>query len=177
MALTVSRLRKALEVMDEAELRELVETLYKASTDNKRLLASQLEGDSSELLEAYVKELQKCFDPEKSELKVAPAKKALQNYLRVASPLEALQAKIRYVRIALVYWNEVAYWTENHDTTLGKMFEEITQGALRYIEHQDLLDSVHKLGQEFITQEKTYGYFDWHVGIYRNFEDHLDASS
>lgn len=164
-------------MMDEAELRELIEALYKASTDNKRLLAAQLEGDSSELLEAYVKVLQKCFDPKKSELKVAPVRKALQNYLRVASPLEALQAKIRYVRTALAYWDKVAYWTEQHDTALGNMFAEITHGTLQYTEHQDLLELVHKLGQEFIAQEKKYGYFDWQVEIYRSFEDKLDVNT
>jgi hypothetical protein len=177
MALTPSRLRKALEVMDEAELRELIEILYRASTDNKRLLAAQLEGNNSELLEVYIKALQKCFDPKKSELKVAPARKALQNYLRVASPLEALQAKIRYVRTALAYWDEVAYWTEQHDTALGNMFEEIAHGTLQYTEHQDLLESVHKLGQEFIAQEKKYGYFDWQVEIYKSFKDDLGADS
>lgn len=177
MALTVAQLRKVLEVMDETELRELIEALYKASTDNKRFLTSRLEGDNSELLEVYVKELGKCFDPKKGELRVAPAKKALQNYLRVASPIETLQAKIRYVRAALGYWNKLPYWSENHDTTLGNMFKDITQTALDYSDHYELLDSAHQIGEDFIKQEQKFGYFDWHVQIYKDFVEALGRQS
>lgn len=169
MALTAAQLRKALEVLDEAELRELIEALYKASTDNKRFLTSRLDGDNSELLEVYVTELGRCFNPKKGELRVAAARKALQNYLRVASPTEALQAKIRYVGAALEYWHHRPHWSENHDTTLGNIFKDITQTALDYPDQQHLLDSVHQLGRDFIQQEQKFGYFDWHVQIYRDF--------
>lgn len=93
MALTAAQLRKALEVLDEAELRELIEALYKASTDNKRFLTSRLDGDNSELLEVYVTELGRCFNPKKGELRVAAAVKALQNYLRSPRPLRHFRPK------------------------------------------------------------------------------------
>lgn len=169
MPLTATQLRKALDVMDEAELRELIEALYKASIDNKRFLTSRLENDNSELFEVYVKELEKCFDPKKGELRVASAKKAMQNYFRVASPVEMLQAKIRYVGAALTYWQKLPYWPETHDTTLGNMFKDITNIALNYSEQKELLDNIHRIGQEFIKQEQKFGYFDWHVQIYKNF--------
>ena len=174
MPLTAIQLRKALDAMDESELRELIEALYKASTDNKRFLTSRLDNDNSELLEVYVKELEKCFDPKKGELKVSSAKKAMQNYLRVASPIEKLQAKIRYINAALKYWQKLLYWSENHDATLGNMFEDITNCALNYAEHQDLLDSIHRIGYKFVDQEQEFGYFDWHVQIYRDFVKALD---
>ncbi len=169
MALTVTQLRKTLETMDDSELRELIEALYQASSDNKRFLTAQLEADNSELLNIYVRELEKSFDPSKGELKVAAVKKSLQNYLRVASPIEATQARIRYVRAALSYWQKLPYWSENHYTTLGKMFQDIAHTALEYPERHELLASVHQLGQEFVRQERKYGYFDWHVKIYDDF--------
>ncbi|GAA4012101.1 hypothetical protein GCM10022631_24990 [Deinococcus rubellus] len=174
MPLTATQLRKALDVMDEAELRELIEALYKASTDNKRFLTSRLENDKSELLEVYVKELEKCFDPKKGELRVASAKKAMQNYLRVASPVEMLQAKIRYVGAALAYWQKLPYWPENHDTTLGNMLKDITNVALNYPEQSEILNNVHRIGREFIKQERKFGCFDWHVQIYKDFAKALE---
>lgn len=174
MPLTAIQLRKALDSMDESELRELIEALYKASTDNKRFLTSRLDNDNSELLAVYVKELEKCFDPKKGELRVASAKKAMQNYLRVASPIEILQAKIRYISAALEYWQKLPYWSENHDTTLGNMFEDITKCALDYSENQEVLDSVHCIGHKFIDQEQEFGYFDWHVKIYGDFIEALE---
>lgn len=167
--MTAARLRKALEVMDEADLRELVEALYRASADNRRFLVSRLEGDNGELLAVYVNELGRCFDPRKKELKVAPARKALQNYLRVSSPLEALQARILYVKAALGYWEKLPSWQESHETALGNMFRDIAQTALDFSDRPDVLDSVHQLGQNFIRQEKTFGYFDWHVALYKDF--------
>ena len=155
--------------MEESELRELIEALYKTSIDNKRFLTSKLDNDNSELLEVYVKELEKCFDPKKGELRVATVKKAMQSYLRVASPIEALQAKIRYIGVALEYWQKLPYWSENHFTTLGNMFEDVTKNGLDYSEHQEILDSIHRIGRQFIEQEKKFGYFDWNVKIYRNF--------
>lgn len=177
MALTAARLRKALEVMDEADLRELIEALYRASADNRRFLASRLEGDNSGLLEVYVNELGRCFDPRKNELKVAPVRKALQNYLRVTSPLETLQAKILYVRAALGYWEKLPYWQESHETTLGNMFKDITQAALDFSDRSEVLDSVHQLGQNFIRQEQKFGYFDWHVLLYKEFVGALAEQS
>ena len=174
MPLTVIQLRKALGAMDESELRELIEALYKASTDNKRFLTSRLENDNSELLAVYVKELEKCFDPKKGELRVASAKKAMQNYLRVASPIETLQAKIRYIGAALEYWQKLPYWPENHGTTLRNMFEDVAKYALEYPEHQDILDSIHRIGRKFIAQELEFGYFDWHLQIYRDFVKALE---
>lgn len=174
MPLTAIQLRKALDAMDESELRQLIETLYKASIDNKRFLTSKLDNDNSELLAVYVKELEKCFDPKKGELKVASARKAMQNYLRVASPIEMLQAKIRYIGAALEYWEKLPYWSESHDTTLGNMFEDIAKHALNYPENQELLDSIHRIGHKFIEQERKFGYFDWHVQIYRDFVKALE---
>lgn len=174
MAMTAAQLRKALDPMDAAELRELIQALYQASTDNKRLLTSKLEGDNSDLFEVYLRELEKCFDPKKGELKVALARKALQNYLRVASPIETLQAKIHYIQAAQRYWQKLPYWSESQETTLANMLKDITQTALEFSDHHELLDAVHAIGQEFIKQEKKFGYFDWHVQIYRNFVEALD---
>ena len=174
MPMTTIQLRKALDAMDESELRELIEALYKASTDNKRFLTSRLDNDNSELLAVYVKELEKCFNPKKGELRVASAKKAMQNYLRVASPIEMLQVKIHYIGAALEYWQKLPYWSENHDTTLGNMFEDIAKCALNYSEHQEILDSIHRIGRKFVEQERKFGYFDWHVQIYRDFVKALE---
>jgi hypothetical protein len=174
MPLTVIQLRKALDALDESELRELIHDLYKSSIDNKRFLTSKLENDNRELLAIYVKELEKCFDPKKGELRVASAKKAMQNYLRVASPIEMLQAKIRYIDTALEYWQKLPYWSENHDTTLGNMFDEVANYALDYSENQEILDGIHRIGHNFIAQEKKFGYFDWHVQIYRDFAKALE---
>ncbi|MGY2896471.1 hypothetical protein [Deinococcus sp. UYEF24] len=174
MPLTTIQLRKALNALDESELRELIEALYKASADNKRFLTSRLDNDNSELLAVYVKELEKCFDPKKGELRVASAKKAMQNYLRVASPIEMLQAKIRYIGTALEYWQKLPYWSENHDTTIGNMFEDIAKHALNYSENQQIIDSIHGIGHKFIEQEQEFGYFDWHVQIYRDFVKALE---
>jgi len=174
MPLTAIQLRRALDAMEESELRELIEALYKASIDNKRFLTSRLDNDNSELLEVYVRELEKYFDSKKGELRVATVKKAMQNYLRVASPIEALQAKIRYIGAALEYWQKLPYWSENHYTTLANMFEDVAKSGLNYSKHQEILDSIHIIGRQFIEQERIFGYFDWHVKIYRDFVKALD---
>ena len=98
----------------------------------------------------------------------------MQNYLRVASPIEMLQAKIRYIGAALECWQKLPYWSENHDTTLGNMFEDIAKCALNYSEHQEILDSIHRIGRKFVEKERKFGYFDWHVQIYRDFVKALE---
>ncbi|GHG08164.1 hypothetical protein GCM10017783_20940 [Deinococcus piscis] len=125
MALTLKQLRSALEHMDAPELRAVVEDLYKASIDNKRLLTAKLNGDISDLRGKLSQELEKAFrtSGRLPSMKVGGAKKALTAFVKVASPVEALDAELAYVEAGVACLNTYGDWPENNYTSMEKVFE------------------------------------------------------
>ncbi|CAM3678309.1 hypothetical protein DESA109040_19595 [Deinococcus saxicola] len=125
MPLTLTQLRKTVAGMDAPELRGLIEELFKASVTNKRLLTALLEGDSSDLLAKLDSELLKAFRDEgrMPTMRVGGAKKALSAYLKVASPVQALDAELRYVEAGIRCLNAYGGWPDNNYSSMQKVFE------------------------------------------------------
>lgn len=169
MAITLTRLRQALTGLSESELRDLVEELYGLNADNRRYLTARLHGDTGALLEAYSRSLQQAFNPRKRTFRVGEVSKALREYLRFASPLEALDARMQFVQASLEYWKVLPDWPEEQYGYLEDMFREVTVAALAFPDRPDLLARVEALGEEFVRQEEQFGYFDGHVRVFSEF--------
>jgi len=114
--LTLKALRQTLDDMDAPELRALVMELFRASAANKRLLTAKLEGDTSDLLAKLESELEKAFrtSGRRPTFKVGEARKALNTYLKVAAPQQALDAELRYVEAGVRCLNAYGDWPENN---------------------------------------------------------------
>ncbi|MCD0168723.1 hypothetical protein [Deinococcus sp. 23YEL01] len=174
MAMTLTRLRQALAGLSESELHVLVEELHGLNADNRRYLTARLDGDTGALLDAYVRALEQAFNPKKRTFRVAEVSKALREYLRFASPLEALEARMRFVRASLEYWKVLPDWPEEQYGYLEDMFREVTVGALAFPDRPDLLAGVEEIGEEFVRQEDAFGYFDGHVRVFSEFRRQLN---
>lgn len=131
MPLTLTSLRRTLADMDAPELRALLEDLYKASAANKRLLTAKLEGDNSELRAKLESELKKAFGtPERTAtFRVSGAKKALADYVKVAAPLDALDAELRYVEAAMDCLGTYGGWPDNNYSSTEKVWEGLLKRA------------------------------------------------
>ncbi|CAM4140360.1 hypothetical protein [Deinococcus marmoris] len=174
MPLTLTQLRKTVAEMDAPELQGLIEELFKANVTNKRLLTALLEGDSSDLLAKLDSELLKAFRDEgrMPTMKVGGAKKALAAYLKVASPIQALDAELRYVEAGIRCLNAYGDWPENNYSSMEKVFESALKRARTLdadaVPHKRLAALV-KDGDGF-----GYGFSDQLQWLYDEFMEELE---
>ncbi len=132
MSLTLPKLRSIIEEMDAPELRVLIEEIFKSTADNKRLLSAKLEGDNSELLNKLYTELLKTFEPKRGtpSLRLAPARKALRDYMKASTPLDALSAQLSYVEAGIRCTNKYGGISEAFCAGLSSVWRESLKHAL-----------------------------------------------
>lgn len=108
MPLTLTALRRSLQDMDSPELCGLIEQLFRASADNKRLLNALLDNDTSELRAKAEAEIARAFSLGRRTptLKTGGARAAIAAYAKVAAPLEVLTLQLQFVRAGLKCWQE-----------------------------------------------------------------------
>jgi hypothetical protein len=96
-----TRIKTSLKHLDHAALVEVVKLLYDKGDDNKMVLARYFDSEpTDDLLAPKVKRtIEKAFYTERGypDFKVGPARKALQGYLKVATPREAIEMELYYV--------------------------------------------------------------------------------
>ncbi len=96
-----TRIKASLKHLDQAALVEVIKLLYDKGDDNKMVLARYFDNESTDdLLAPKVKRvIDQAFYKERGypDFKVGPARKALQGYLKVASPEEATEMELYYV--------------------------------------------------------------------------------
>lgn len=94
--------------MDSPELCGLIEQLFRASADNKRLLTALLDNDTSELRAKAEAEIARAFALGKRTptLKTGGARAAIAAYAKVAAPLEVLTLQLQFVQAGLKWWHE-----------------------------------------------------------------------
>ncbi|MDB5044826.1 MAG: hypothetical protein JWQ08_876, partial [Deinococcus sp.] len=107
MSLTLAALRRSLQDMDAAELRGVIETVFKASTANKNLLTALLDNDTSGLRAKAEAEIVRAFHLGKRTptLKTSGARAASAAYATVAAPLEVLTLQLQFVQAGMDCWN------------------------------------------------------------------------
>jgi hypothetical protein len=95
-----TRIKASLRHLDQAALVEVIKLLYDKADDNKMMLARYFDSEpTDDLLAPKVRRIiDSAFYKERGypDFKVGPARKALQGYLRVASPREAIEMELYY---------------------------------------------------------------------------------
>ncbi len=174
MPLSKTNLRNRLEDMDAPELRVLIEDLFTASTDNKRLLTAKLEGDTSELLSKFQSELEKAFraSGRLPTMKVGGAKKALSAYVKVAAPAEALDAELQYVEAGVRCLHAYGDWPENNYNSMEGVFEQALKRAATLHPEQIPFKRLEQLVRK--ADHFGYGFSDQIKSLYRRFLEKLD---
>lgn len=162
MPLTLTQLRQTLSGMDAPELRALIEDLYKASVNNKRLLTAQLDGDTSDLRAKLDSELDKAFrtSGRTPTMRVSDAKKALSNYAKAAAPLDALSAELDYIEAAIACLGAYGGWPDNNYSSTEKVWEGLLKRAkklpdelLPHDRFRRIVKRAHNLGLDGIPYE------------------------
>ncbi len=163
--------------MDAPELRALIEDLFAASTDNKRLLTAKLEGDTSELLSKFQSELEKAFrvSGRLPTMKVGGAKKALGAYIKVAAPTQALDAELQYVEAGVRCLHAYGDWPENNYNSMEGVFEQALKRAAGLPRDQIPFERLRQLVKE--ADSFGYGFSDQLADLYGSFLEVLDEKA
>ncbi len=95
-----TRIKASLKHLDQAALVEVIKLLYDKGDDNKMVLARYFDSEpTDDLLAPKVKRaIEEAFYTERGypDFKVGPARKALQSYLKTATPREAIEMELYY---------------------------------------------------------------------------------
>ena len=174
MPLTLTQLRKTLADMDAPELRALIEDLYKANVTNKRLLTAKLEGDTGDLRAKLDSELDKAFRTtgRLPTMRVAGAKKALADFVKVAAPLEALDAELSYVEAGVACLHAYGDWPENNYSSMEKVWAAALKRARTLPEEQIPYSRLKQLVKD--ADGFGYGFSDEVTYEYDQFLEHME---
>jgi hypothetical protein len=176
---TWTRIKKELTRYDSSDLIEVIKSLYDLSKQNQAFLMGTVDQEAS--LEALkvpvIKAIAKAFDPPRGfpSFKPAEAKRAVQQFAKIAPQHEALEMMLHFVQSGIWATKQYGDIDEAFYISLEDMWESALELVLQLLEPQAELPRLKPILKS--AQGFGWGFTDQMNDLFASFMEKLEATS